>query len=690
MADHSELRRIRNIGIIAHIDAGKTTVSERILFYTGKEHRMGEVHEGTATMDYLEEEQKRGITITSAATTCQWRDVTINLIDTPGHVDFTAEVERSLRVLDGAIGVFCAVAGVEAQSETVWRQANKYKVPRLAFINKMDRVGADFFRAIASMKRRLPGCNPVPLLLPMGSEKEFAGLIDLVRMNSIRYEDESQGVRFTAHEIPAELLPLAKEWRSRLEESVAETSDELTEKFISGAPISFEEMVAAIRAATISLKITPVFCGSALKNKGVQRLLDGVRSFLPSPLDVPSPVAHEVRAKVPKDHQIVPDPEKQLVALAFKTLLDKHTELTFLRIYQGTLTTGTQVYNSRTEKPERISHVYLMHAKDRTAIDSATAGQIVGVIGLKLASTGDTLSSKGPILSLERPIFPQTVISLRIEPRTLADKDRLGDVLARIAKEDPTFRYQMDEETGQLIIYGMGELHLEIITNRMVREFGVNANVGQPRVAYRQRLSGRAKVRQRFARQTGGHGQFAEIEIEVEPADGVGFEFHNFSTGGVIPKEFVAAVESGLRSSAKSGGDLGYEIIDVRARLLDGKIHDVDSSDVAFNICATQAFQAAIDQIGLTLLEPIMNLEVTTPTEYLSPIIGDLNSRRASINAIESGQEPAILHADAPLGEFFGYATAIRSLSQGRAAYSMEPKCYAAVPPSIAAKLVQF
>ncbi len=687
MPEETDLGRIRNIGIIAHIDAGKTTVSERILFYTGKEHRMGEVHEGTATMDYLEEEQKRGITITSAATTCRWRDVVINLIDTPGHVDFTAEVERSLRVLDGAIGVFDGVAGVEAQSETVWRQANKYRVPRLAFINKLDRVGADFFRAVASMKKRLPGCNPVPLLLPIGAEKEFRGVVDIVKMIAIFYQDEAFGARFVEAPIPEDELELAQEWRGKLLEAISENDERLMEKFVSGDTPSHDEIVAGIRKATIARHITPVFCGSALKNKGVQRLLDGVRAFLPSPKDI-APVRTKVLGtKKDEEVAIEPDPEKPLVALAFKTIVDKHGDLTFLRIYQGTLTPGSQVHNARTERPERVSHVYEMHARERLPLEKATAGQIVAVIGLKVAATGDTLTSRGFSVSLERPVFPETVISLRVEPKTLADKDKIAEVLGRIAREDPTFRFEVDDETGQLIIFGMGELHLEIVTNRMTRDFGVSANVGTPRVAYRQKLSGPGRVRHRFVRQTGGHGQFAEVDLELAPNDGKGFQFQNFCGQGEIPKEFIPAIENGCRAAARSGVDLGYEIIDVTARLHGGKTHDVDSSDVSFGICASQAFDLAAKEGGVHILEPVMALEVTSPPEYLSAVIGDLNARRAQIQSLETSVDPCVIQADVPLSEVFGYATVVRSLSQGRAAYSMEPKFYAPVSAAVAARI---
>ncbi|MSR74522.1 MAG: elongation factor G [Planctomycetes bacterium] len=683
------LNAIRNIGIIAHIDAGKTTVSERILFYTGKEHKLGEVHEGTATMDYLEEEQERGITITAAATTCIWDGHRINLIDTPGHVDFTAEVERSLRVLDGAVGVFCGVAGVEAQSETVWRQARKYSVPRLAFVNKLDRIGADFARTLDSMRRRLPGCIPVPLALPVGQEKEFSGVIDLVSMELVTWNEADQGVTFERSPIPQALHAAADQARLHAEEAAAETSEALTEKFLLGERFSSAELIAGIRAGTIALRFTPVLCGSALKNRGIQMLLDGVCRYLPSPADAAVLTAHVVGGKDDGAAVVVkPDPDAQLVALAFKTISDKHGDLTFLRIYQGTLTGGMQVYNTRTQKVERLSHVYLMHAASRDAVDSVSAGNIVGVVGLRNAVTGDTLCGKGPLLSLERPAFPECVISRRIEPRTLADKDKLADVLQRVAKEDPTFRYHHEEETGQLVIFGMGELHLEVIANRMTRDYGVNANLGQPRVAYRQRLKGSATVRHRFARQTGGRGQFAEVELRVDKlAPGSGFVFSNQIQQGAIPREFIPAVEAGAKGAARSGLDYGYEIIDVRVTLLDGKFHDVDSSEVAFHVCASMAFQEAARAAVVEVIEPIMRLEVTTPPEYLSAIIGDLNARRAQIHNLDTSTNPCVVEAEVPLAEVFGYSTAVRSVSQGRAAYSMEPKQYAPVSQQVMARL---
>jgi len=684
-----DIDKIRNIGIIAHIDAGKTTVTERVLFYTGKEHRMGEVHEGTATMDYMAEEQERGITITSAATSTQWRDMTVNIIDTPGHVDFTAEVERSLRVLDGAIGVFCGVAGVEAQSETVWRQAETYAVPRLAFINKMDRLGADYFRAIETMRERLPNCNPVPVILPIGAEKDYAGVLDIVKMEAIFYDEQSRGTDFRKESIPEELQPLAQEWRAKLEETLAETSEALTEKFINEEEITFEEIVGALRQATLDRKIIPVFCGSALKNKGIQRLLDGVTAFLPSPREVVQPVAMDLRSKGAKEVPLEPDPDKPFVGLAFKTIADKHGDLTFIRVYQGTLKSSMQVHNARTGKPERVGHVYVMHADSRETVKEARAGMIVAVVGLKNAATGDTLVDKSCLVSLEPPTFPETVISMRIEPKTNDDRGKIADVLKRIAKEDPTFRYTVDDETGEMMIYGMGELHLEVVTHRMFRDFGVQANIGKPRVAYRQRLNGPAQARHVFDRQVGGKTQYAEVELRVEPVPGEGFQFEDAS-GGAVPREFQQAVQSGCEGAMSAGVGHGFELIDTRVTVLGAASRDEDSTELAFSVCASHAVEEAAEKAGVSILEPIMRLEVTTPPEHLSAVIGDLNKRRAQVISIETGENPNVIHATVPLGEVFGYATVVRGLSQGRAAYSMEPQSHEPVPGSMVDKIAWF
>ncbi|MCB9831874.1 MAG: elongation factor G [Planctomycetes bacterium] len=678
--------KIRNIGIIAHIDAGKTTVTERILYYTGKEHRIGEVHEGTATMDYLQEEQERGITITSAATTCLWRDCQINLIDTPGHVDFTAEVERSLRVLDGAIGVFCAVAGVEAQSETVWRQANVYHVPRLAFVNKMDRIGANFFRVVEQIKKRLKA-NPVVLLMPIGAEKEFRGVIDLVRMEAIHYDDESQGARFHRVPIPPELEETAREHRAILEEQLAETDDVLTEKFLMEEKIETEDLVRGIRAATISGKIVPVFCGSALKNKGVQRLLDGVTAFLPSPSEVPPARGHDPE-DVDRIIDVPSDATGHLVAMCFKTIGDRHGDLTFVRVYSGTLKAGTQVYNPRTRKVERISRIFLMHAAARQPIDQAEAGSICAVTGLKQSVTGDTLCEKAWIVALESMHFPETVISMAIEPKTTADRDRLAEALAQLAKEDPTFRCTVQEETGQLLIYGMGELHLEIIRHRLLNDFKVAVSVGKPRVAFKQAVEGTLVGEARFVKQTGGHGQYGHVKLRVEPWPEENFAFVDQTQGGVIPKEFMGAVKEGAKAACDAGYELGYPVINAKVTVLDGSFHEVDSSDIAFQQAAFLAVEDAFARGGVVLLEPYMKLQVRTPAEFLSNVIGDLNARRASIDEIDTAEEPNEITVSVPLSEVFGYASVVRSLSQGRAAFAMEPLEYRPVPPQLRDKLV--
>lgn len=685
MTAKQDLEQVRNIGIIAHIDAGKTTVTERILYYAGKERTIGEVHEGTATMDYLAEEQERGITITSAATSVDWREFRINIIDTPGHVDFTAEVQRSLRVLDGAIGVFCAVGGVEAQSETVWRQADERGVPRLAFVNKMDRVGADFFRVVDQIRDRLRA-EPVVVLMPMGSEKEFAGVIDLVRMEAIFYEDESKGADFKREAIPKEYEDRATEQRAILEERLAETSDRLTDLFLTHDTIGFDDLVSGIREATLSGQIVPVFCGSALKNKGVQRLLDGVTAFLPSPLDVPS--ASGVHAFDDKELEVGPDPDGDLAAMCFKTICDKHGDLTFVRVYSGVLEQGSQVYNARPEKIERISRMFVMHADSREPVESAGPGSIVAVTGLKLARTGDTLSTKKTPILLEAPVFPETVISMAIEPKTVADKDKLSAALQQLAKEDPTFAYRTHEETGQLLVFGMGELHLEIIKHRLLSDFRVDVNVGSPRVAFRQAIARSVEAEYKFVKQTGGRGQYGHVRIRVEPSTEEGFIFDDQVAQGEIPAEFIPAIGKSLEESAISGHRLGYSIINLKVTLLGGSFHEVDSSEVAFQQAAARAFFEALEKEQPALLEPYMQLRVTVPGEFLSSIIGDLNSRRAVIEEIASTEEPNEVRASVPLTEVFGYASVCRSLSQGRAGFSMQPLEYRPVPAQLVDKLV--
>ncbi|MFT7617454.1 MAG: elongation factor G [Planctomycetota bacterium] len=679
--------KIRNIGIIAHIDAGKTTVSERVLYYTGKEHRIGEVHEGTATMDYLREEQERGITITSAATSCEWRDCQINIIDTPGHVDFTAEVERSLRVLDGAVGVFCAVSGVEAQSETVWRQANDYNVPRLAFVNKMDRIGADFFRVVEQIRSRL-GANPVVVLMPIGAEKDFAGVIDLVKMEAIRYEDGSQGARFNRVAIPDDLQQIAEDQRALLIEQLAETTDELTDKFLDTDTLEFDDIVKGLREATIAGKVVPVFCGSALKNKGVQRLLDGVDAFLPSPLDIPA-----AEGRDPDDEEKVilldADPKGQLAAMCFKTIGDKHGDLTFVRVYSGTLKQGEQVFNPRTRKIERISRIFVMHADSRAAVDYAEAGSIVAVTGLKISATGDTLCEKKRPVVLERMHFPETVISMAIEPRTNADREKLSEALAQLAKEDPTFQCTIHEETGQLLIYGMGELHLEIIRNRLKFDFKVEVSVGKPRVAFKQAINTEVVGEAKFVKQTGGHGQYGHVKVRVGPSADENYVFEDETDGGTIPREFIKSIRDGAQSACLGGFDHGFPIIDVKVTLIDGSFHDVDSSEIAFQQAAYMAVENAFTNGHVQLLEPYMKLRVRVPGEFRSNIIGDLNSRRANIEEIDTAEEPNEILVSVPLSEVFGYASVCRSLSTGRAAFSMEPLEYRPVPPQLVSKLIR-
>ncbi len=685
MAAKPNIGQIRNIGIIAHIDAGKTTVTERVLYYAGKERTIGEVHDGTATMDYLAEEQERGITITSAATSVEWRDHQINIIDTPGHVDFTAEVQRSLRVLDGAVGVFCAVGGVEAQSETVWRQADSHNVPRLAFVNKMDRVGADFFRVVDQIRDRLKA-TPVVLLMPMGTEKDFEGVIDLVRMEAIYYEDESKGADIRRDVIPEGYTEEAAHQRATLEESLAETDDRLTELFLTDDTIGFDDLVGGIRAATLAGDIVPVFCGSALKNKGIQRLLDGVTAFLPSPLDVPSAVG--LHAVTGKEIEVGPDPDGPLAAMCFKTIGDKHGDLNFVRVYSGTLEQGSQVLNSRLMKAERISRMFVMHADSREAVEAATPGSIVAVTGLKKAATGDTLATKAQPVMLEAPTFPETVISMAIEPKTAADKDKLSLALQQLAKEDPTFEYRTHEETGQLLVFGMGELHLEIIKHRLLGDFQVDVNVGSPRVAFRQTVKRTVEAEHKFAKQTGGRGQYGHVKIKVEPSEEEAFVFENAVTQGEIPTEYFGPVEKSLEESALSGHRLGYSIINLKVTLLGGSFHEVDSSDVAFAQAASMAFFDAMEIEQPELLEPYMQLRVTVPSEFLSNIIGDLNGRRAVIEEITSTEEPNEVKASVPLTEIFGYASVCRSLSQGRAGFSMEPLEYRPVPAQLVDKLV--
>ncbi|MCS7228856.1 MAG: elongation factor G [Candidatus Kryptonium sp.] len=683
------LEKTRNIGIMAHIDAGKTTTTERILYYTGKIHRMGEVHEGSATMDFLPQERERGITITSAATTCFWRGHRINIIDTPGHVDFTVEVERSLRVLDGAIALFCAVGGVEPQSETVWRQANKYRVPRIAFINKMDRVGADFFNVVNMIRERL-GANPVPIQLPMGQGELFTGIIDLVKMKSVVYKEETLGATWEEFDIPRELMDMAVEYRTKMLEAVSEFDDTLLVKYLDGEEISEEEIKSAIRKATLEFKMVPVLCGSAFKNKGIQRLLDAVVDYLPSPLDINH---GEVIGHHPfKDDRVVrlvSDDEK-FTALAFKIMTDPYVgKLTFIRVYSGTLKAGSYVYNSTQGKKERVGRILRMHANHREDVEEAYAGDIVAVVGLKFTKTGDTLCSEDDPILLEKMDFPEPVISVAIEPKTKADQDKLGEALAKLMDEDPTFRVTVDEETGQTLISGMGELHLEIIVDRLKREFRVEANIGKPQVAYKETIRKKARAEGKFIRQTGGRGQYGHVWIEIEPNRGKGYEFIDAIVGGVVPKEYIPAVDQGIREAMQNGIIAGYPVVDVKVTLFDGSYHEVDSSDLAFKIAASIAFKEATKQADPVLLEPIMEVEVVTPEEYLGDVIGDLNSRRGRIEGINMRKDGQVIKALVPLAEMFGYATRLRSITQGRAIYTMQFHHYEEVPQQIADMIIE-
>ena len=681
------IERTRNIGIMAHIDAGKTTTTERVLFYTGVSHRMGEVHDGAATMDWMEQERERGITITAAATTCFWRDHRINIIDTPGHVDFTIEVERSLRVLDGAVAVFDSVQGVEPQSETVWRQADKYRVPRVAFMNKMDRIGADFYTSVQSMVDRL-GANPVPIQLPVGREAEFRGSVDLVLMKAFLYDDETLGAKYKVEDIPANLVDLAKEYREKMLEAVAEFDEQVLEKYLNGQSLTVEEIQRAIRAGTIALKVTPVLCGSAFKNKGVQQLLDGVVDYLPSPLDIPSVVG--VNPDTGKDVSRPASDTEPFAALAFKIMSDPFAgQLTFFRVYSGTMKTGTGVYNMTKGSKERVGRLLKMHANKREEIDEVYAGDIAAAVGLRGATTGDTLcDDKHPVL-LEVMKFPEPVISMAIEPKTKQDQEKLGFSLQKLAQEDPSFRVRTDEETGQTIISGMGELHLEIIVDRLLREFKVEANVGKPEVAFRETIRGVAEAEGKYIKQTGGRGQYGHVVIMVEPGDpGAGLQFQNKIVGGTIPREYIPAVEKGIKERMETGVLAGFPLRDIRVSLIDGSYHDVDSSEMAFKIAGSMAFQEGCRRANPVLLEPIMKVEVLVPQEYMGDVIGDLNGRRGKIQGIKVRAGSQAIEAGVPLSEMFGYATELRSRTQGRATYSMEFDRYDTVPKQIAEGII--
>jgi elongation factor G len=688
MSVRYSLEKSRNIGIMAHIDAGKTTTTERILFYTGIVHRMGEVHDGAATMDWMEQERERGITITSAATTCMWRDHRINIIDTPGHVDFTVEVERSLRILDGAVALFCGVGGVEPQSETVWRQADKYHVPRIAFVNKMDRVGADFLNVVRMMRERL-GANPVPIQLPMGEGDMYVGLIDLISMKSRVYNDQALGSEWDEMEIPNDLRPKAEEYRTKMLESVSDLDDTLLEKYIEGRDISDEEIVDVLRRATLKLKVVPVLCGSSFKNKGIQMLLDAVVDFLPSPIDVGSIEGHHIDRtdKVLRK----PDNNEKFTALAFKVMSDPYVgKLTFFRVYSGTLNAGSYVYNSTIQKKERINRILRMHANHREDVKNAYAGDIVAAVGLKNTKTGDTLCDEKDPVVLERMTFPEPVIWISIEPKTKADQEKLSNGLNNLADEDPTFHIRTDQDTGQTLIGGMGELHLEIIVDRLKREFKVEANVGRPQVAYKETIRKKVEAEGKFVRQSGGRGQYGHVWIEVEPNEkGKGFEFDDDIVGGVIPKEYIPSVAQGIKEALRSGMLAGYPVEDVKVRLFDGSYHDVDSSEIAFKVAGSMALKNAIKKADPILLEPVMSVEVITPEDYMGDVMGDLNSRRGHIKGIEPRRDAQVIRSQVPLSEMFGYATSLRSMTQGRALFTMQFAHYAEVPQSISDSIIE-
>jgi len=686
----ADLAKVRNIGIMAHIDAGKTTTTERILFYTGINYKIGEVHDGAATMDWMPQEQERGITITSAATTTSWLDHTINIIDTPGHVDFTVEVERSLRVLDGAVAVFDAVAGVEPQSETVWRQANKYDVPRICFVNKMDRVGAEFHRCVEMISSRL-GATPLVVQLPWGVEADFRGVIDLVRMRALLWTTEGKGDKYDVVDIPADHAEAAREWRDKLLETIAENDDEMMAMYLEGEEPTVEQLVAAIRRATLSSSVVAVLCGTAFKNKGVQPMLDAIVDYLPSPLDVPSIQGHAVG----NEEQIVErhaDPDEPFSALAFKIMADPHLgKLTYIRIYSGTLEAGTQVLNSIKGRKERIGKIYQMHANKREERPSAVAGSIVAVMGLKDTTTGDTLSDTSKPVILESMTFPAPVINVAIEPKTKSDQEKLGTAIQRLAEEDPTFQVRTDEETGQTIIAGMGELHLEVLVDRMRREFKVEANIGRPQVAYRETVRKKVeKVEYTHKKQTGGSGQFGRVIINLEPTggDGGGYEFENKVTGGRIPREYIPSVDAGCQEAAEFGVLAGFPMVDVKVTLTDGSYHEVDSSELAFKIAGSMAFKKAAALANPVLLEPVMSVEVTTPDDYMGEVIGDLNSRRGQMQAMEERTGARVIKALVPLSEMFGYVGDLRSKTQGRANYSMQFDSYAEVPPNLAKEII--
>ncbi|MCL0049646.1 elongation factor G [Peptococcaceae bacterium] len=680
------LERTRNIGIMAHIDAGKTTTTERILFYTGRVHKIGEVHDGAATMDWMVQEQERGITITSAATTCMWRDHRINIIDTPGHVDFTVEVERSLRVLDGAVAVFCSVGGVEPQSETVWRQADKYRVPRIAYVNKMDRTGADFFNVVNMVKERL-GANPVPIQLPIGAEDSFVGVVDLVKEKAIIYVDDL-GTKSEETAIPEDMVELVAEYREKLLEAVAEHDEELMMKYLEGEEISVDELIKAIRKATIAVQITPVLAGSSFKNKGVQPLLDAIVDYLPSPVDIP-----DIKRQDPETGEEIsrkPADDEKFSALAFKIMTDPYVgKLTFFRVYSGTMKSGSYVFNSTKDKKERIGRILQMHANHREEINEVFAGDIAAAVGLKFTTTGDTLCDEKAPIVLESMEFPEPVIDIAIEPKSKADQDKLAMTLQKLAEEDPTFRTHTDHETGQTIISGMGELHLDIIVDRLVREFKVEANVGRPQVAYKETIKKAVKAEGKFIRQSGGRGQYGHCWIEIEPLErGAGYEFVNKIVGGVIPKEYIPAVDAGIREAMETGVLAGYPMLDIRVTLFDGSYHEVDSSEMAFKVAGSMAFKESAKKADPVLLEPIMKVEVIVPEEYMGDVMGDINSRRGRIESMDQRGNSRVITAYVPLAEMFGYATDLRSRTQGRGQYTMQFARYEEVPKNVTEEII--
>jgi elongation factor G len=686
MSKKINIEKVRNIGIMAHIDAGKTTTTERILFYTGKVHRLGEVHDGASQMDWMEQEKERGITITSAATTCYWNDHQINIIDTPGHVDFTVEVERSLRVLDGAVALFCAVGGVEPQSETVWRQADKYGVPRIAFINKMDRVGADFYAAVQMMKDRL-GANAIPVNLPIGEGDLFSGVIDLINFKARMYHEETFGATFDEIDIPKDLLELANKHRTEMLEAVSDVDDTLLEKYLEGKEITPEEIRYVLRRATIELKIIPVLCGSAFKNKGVQKLLDYVIDLLPSPFNIDHIQAHHVGLNDVVTRKT--DEKEKFAALAFKIMNDTHVgKLCFFRVYSGVLKSGSYIYNAVSNKKERVGRLLQMHANSREDITEVKAGDIAAAVGLKFTKTGDTLCTADDPIILEKMTFPEPVIQIAIEPKTKADQDKLSDALSKLSDEDPTFRVNVDEETGQTLISGMGELHLEILVDRMKREFKVEANVGKPQVAYRETITEAVETEGKFIKQSGGRGKYGHCVLELSHNEsGKGFEFENGIVGGAIPREYIPAVSVGIQEAMRNGVVAGYPVVDVKAKLIDGSYHDVDSDELSFKVAGSMAFKNGSKKAKPILLEPIMSVEVVTPEEYLGDVMGDLNSRRGKIEGFTARKDAQVIKAYVPLSEMFGYATILRSMTQGRAIYSMQFENYLQVPKNIAEEI---